>query len=67
MTTTTPTGQTRQTVPGVDSLDALLDQACRTLAIVDRMTFNANIVETGSQSYRVHSTQARLRDNAGVR
>lgn len=33
---------------------------CR--AIVDRMTFNANIVETGSQSYRVHSTQARLRD-----
>lgn len=33
---------------------------CR--AIVDRMTFNANIIETGSQSYRVHSTQARLRD-----
>lgn len=35
---------------------------CR--AIVDRMTFNANIIETGSQSYRVRSTQARLRDNA---
>jgi DNA replication protein DnaC len=35
---------------------------CR--AIVDRMTFNANIVETGSQSYRVHSTQTRLRDRA---
>lgn len=33
---------------------------CR--AIVDRMTFNANIIETGSESYRVHSTQARLRD-----
>lgn len=32
-------------------------------AIVDRMTFNANIIETGSQSYRVHSTQARLRDH----
>ena len=35
---------------------------CR--AIVDRMTFNANIIETGSQSYRVHSTQARLRERA---
>jgi DNA replication protein DnaC len=34
---------------------------CR--AIVDRMTFNANIIETGSQSYRVHSTQARLREH----
>ncbi|MGW7537817.1 IS21-like element helper ATPase IstB [Amycolatopsis sp. NPDC054798] len=31
---------------------------CR--AIVDRMTFNANIIETGSESYRVHATRARL-------
>lgn len=35
---------------------------CR--AIVDRMTFNANIIETGSQSYRVHNTQTRLRGRA---
>ncbi|SFQ69634.1 DNA replication protein DnaC [Amycolatopsis arida] len=33
-------------------------------AIVDWMTFKANIIETGSQSYRVHGTQARLRDQA---
>lgn len=34
---------------------------CR--AIVDRMTFNGIIIETGSESYRVHSTQAKLRDH----
>ncbi|MGH3426121.1 MAG: ATP-binding protein [Mycobacteriales bacterium] len=32
-TTTTPAGQTRQTMPGAGSLDALIDQACRTLAL----------------------------------
>ena len=28
-------------------------------AIVDRLTFNAHIIETGSESYRLKSTQAR--------
>lgn len=28
-------------------------------AIIDRLTFNAHIIETGSESYRLKSTQAR--------
>jgi DNA replication protein DnaC len=29
------------------------------VAIIDRLTFNAHIIETGSESYRLKSTQAR--------
>jgi DNA replication protein DnaC len=29
-------------------------------AIVDRLTFNGNIVETGNDSYRLRATQQRL-------
>ena len=28
-------------------------------AIIDRLTFNAHIIETGTESYRLKSTQAR--------
>ena len=30
-------------------------------AIVDRVTFNAHILETGTDSYRLRSTRARTR------
>ncbi|GAB3001267.1 MULTISPECIES: ATP-binding protein [Amycolatopsis] len=33
---------------------------CR--AVIDRMTFNGTIIETGSESYRAQSTQARLQE-----
>ncbi|MFF4598132.1 IS21-like element helper ATPase IstB [Amycolatopsis sp. NPDC001319] len=35
---------------------------CR--AVIDRMTFNGTIIETGSDSYRAQSTQARLLEQA---
>ena len=30
-------------------------------AVVDRLTFNAHIINTGSQSYRLHTTQERMK------
>jgi hypothetical protein len=33
-------------------------------AIVDRLTFNGHIIETGTDSYRLRSTQERLRARA---
>jgi hypothetical protein len=30
-------------------------------AIVDRLTFNAHIIETGTESYRLRATKARPR------
>jgi hypothetical protein len=34
-------------------------------AIVDRLTFGGNIIETGTDSYRLAQTRARAEHNAG--
>ncbi len=46
MTTTTPAGPTRQMMPGIDSLDALIDRACRTLALPTIRDRYAEIAES---------------------
>lgn len=35
-------------------------------AIVDRLTFNGTIIETGTDSYRLATTRARAEDSAKV-
>jgi hypothetical protein len=36
-------------------------------AIVDRVTFNAHIIETGTESYRLRTTKTRAGRDGGAR
>lgn len=53
----------REQVPAPDGwTKTFTDAPCA--AIVDRLTFNGTIIETGTDSYRLASTRARVEEAA---
>ncbi|GGV96760.1 hypothetical protein GCM10015535_66800 [Streptomyces gelaticus] len=56
----------REQVPAPDGWTKTFTDPRLCAAIVDRLTFNGTIIETGTDSYRLASTRARAEEPAKV-
>ena len=55
----------REQVPAPDGWTKTFTDPRLCTAIVDRLTFNATLIETGTDSYRLAQTKARAGTTAG--
>ena len=54
----------KEHVPAPDGWTKTFTDPCLCAAIVDRLTFNGTIIETGTDSYRLTSTRAKAEQAA---